>query len=94
MHCSLGDFVVKQPLERRAKDVLLCKVSSTYDRVPFRLSRHCCSLDHSGLLVRVRLTDQKIPYLKPDSTKNPPCLWYWYTLNFTSKAKHLLADMT
>ncbi|GBL84353.1 hypothetical protein AVEN_223861-1 [Araneus ventricosus] len=39
MHCSLGNFVVKQPLERRAKDVLLCKVSSTYDRVPFRLSR-------------------------------------------------------
>ncbi|GBM13039.1 hypothetical protein AVEN_207310-1, partial [Araneus ventricosus] len=41
----------------------------------------------------VKVLDQRVPSSKPDSTKDPPCLWARYTLNMTSWVKRHLAGV-
>ncbi|GBN92732.1 hypothetical protein AVEN_148461-1, partial [Araneus ventricosus] len=41
----------------------------------------------------VKVSGQRVPSSKPDSTKDPPCMWARYTLNLTSWVKRHLAGV-
>ncbi|GBL83339.1 hypothetical protein AVEN_110654-1 [Araneus ventricosus] len=43
------------------------------------------------LVVRSQVRFQGVRGLRPDSTKDPSCMWAWFTLNLTPKFKRPLA---
>ncbi|GBO18871.1 hypothetical protein AVEN_164753-1 [Araneus ventricosus] len=45
-----------------------------------------------GLVVRCRLRDRRVPGSKPDSTKDPPCMWTRCMCNHTYGVKSPPAD--